>query len=286
MAWGDIPDAARTRLASERVRMYHAIWHFVRREDNWTGLEASQKDELVRQGWTPPRFENQPGAGIDFLYMHRRMIQMVNLWASGQNHHDHHGAAPQADVFVQAWRDIPWDHDDPVWPMPVVDLQSDPRFPRIFGRSKDQVTTDFYRRRVFEALENRQWMRTQSLDQLGTEIEFTIHGWMHMHWSPAPPADPNSLDESNDWLGSPFSSHVNRHFWKLHGWIDDRIYGWEDARGEEADFSEGWDGPLDSLTGDPHSADPQLFKVLRFEERPPLLMPWKDLLLEKELIEA
>jgi hypothetical protein len=137
MAWGDIPDAARTRLGSERVRMYHAIWHFVRREDNWNGLDASQKDELVRQGWTPPRFEDQPGAGIDFLYMHRRMIQMVNLWASGQDHSHHHGGAPQADFFVQAWRDIPWDHDDPVWPMPVVDLQSDPRFPGIFGRSKD-----------------------------------------------------------------------------------------------------------------------------------------------------
>ncbi len=63
MAWGDIPDAALTRLASERVRMFHAIWHFVRREDSWNNLESTQKDELVRQGWTPPRFEDQPGAG-------------------------------------------------------------------------------------------------------------------------------------------------------------------------------------------------------------------------------
>jgi hypothetical protein len=57
VTWGDIPDAARTRLASERVRMYHALWHFVRRENDWNNLEASEKDELVRQGWTPPRFE-------------------------------------------------------------------------------------------------------------------------------------------------------------------------------------------------------------------------------------
>jgi hypothetical protein len=262
--------------------MYHAIWHFVRREASWNNLEPSQKDELVRQGWTPPRFEDQAGAGIDFLYMHRRMIQMVNLWASGQDHHHHHEGAPQADVFVRPWVDIPWDHTDPIWPMPLVDLQSDPRFPRIFGTSKEHATTDFYRRRVSEVFENREWLRTQSLDQFGTQLEFGIHGWMHMHWSPAPPANPNSLDESNDWLGSPFSSHVNRHFWKLHGWIDDRIYGWEDARGEEADLSQGWDGPPDSLTGEPHSADPELFGVLRFEERPPLLMPWKDLLLESQ----
>lgn len=281
MTWGEIPNAARTRLASERVRMYHAIWHFVRREDDWNGLEASQKDELVRQGWTPPRFETQPGAGIDFLYMHRRMIQMVNLWAAGQEHHHHHGP-PQRDAFVRSWVNIPWDHADLVWPMPIVDLASDPDLQQIFGPSKEQATTEVYRRRVSERYENREWLRTRSLDQLGSELEFGIHGWMHMHWSTAPPTNPNTLDESNEWLGSPFSSHVNRHFWKLHGWIDDRIYAWEDARGEEADLSDGWEGPLDSVTDEPHSTDPQLFEVLRFEERPTLFMPWKDLLLERE----
>jgi hypothetical protein len=283
MAWGDIPNAALTRLASERVRTYHLLWHFVRIEEEWNGLEPEQKNDLVQQGWTAPRFEGRPGAGIDFLYMHRRMIQMVNLWASGQDHHRHHEGAPQADVFVRPWVNIPWDHADPVWPMPIVDPESvPPEFQDTFRRSKDQATTDLYRGRVSEAFENRHWLRAQSLDQLGTQIERTIHGWMHMHWSTVPPANPNSLDESNDWLGSPFSSHVNRHFWKLHGWIDHRIYAWEDAHGEEADLSDGWDGPPDSLTGEPHSADPQLFRVLRFEERPPLLMTWKDLLLERE----
>ena len=282
MAWGDVPRAARDRLASERVRMYHAVYHFVRREEAWNGLEVSEKDELVRQGWTPPRFEGQPGAGVDFLYMHRRMIEMVDLWVLGQDHGGHHGHAAPAEAFVRPWVAVPWDHDDPVWPMPVVDLQGDPRFPRIFGRSKEQATTDFYRLRVSEEFANRRWLRGQTLDALGTRLELTIHGWMHMHWSPVPPDNPNSLDETNDWLGSPFSSHVNRHFWKLHGWIDDRIRGWEDARGEEADLSGGWDGPPDSLTGEMHSADPELFRALRFEERPPLLMPWKDLLLENE----
>jgi hypothetical protein len=82
-----------------------------------------------------------------------------------------------------------------------------------------------------------------------------------------PLADSNSLDESNAWLGSPFSIHVNSHFWKLHGWIDDQTYAWEDTRREEADLSDGWEGPLDSVTDEPHSAGPHLFKVLRFEER-------------------
>jgi hypothetical protein len=29
-----------------------------------------------------------------------------------------------------------------------------------------------------------------------------------------------------DWLGDTYSSHVNSVFWKLHGWIDDRITQW------------------------------------------------------------
>ena len=180
LAWGDIPDAARTRLASERVRMFHALWHLVRNEGSWNTLEAPQKDELIRQGWTPPRFERQPGAGIDFLYMHRRMIQMVNLSASGETHRGHHEGTSQVAGFVRPWVDIPWDHADPVWPMSVVD-RNDPRVAAIFGRSKEQATTDFYRARASEAFQNREWLGSQSLDQLGTQLEFTIHGWMHMH---------------------------------------------------------------------------------------------------------
>jgi hypothetical protein len=30
----------------------------------------------------------------------------------------------------------------------------------------------------------------------------------------------------NDFLGDPFSSHVNPVFWHFHGWIDDRIEDW------------------------------------------------------------
>jgi hypothetical protein len=276
MGYADIPLPVKEKLASERMRMYHALWHFVRRRDAWEGLEPGEREELARQGWTPPRFEREPGGGIDFLYMHRQMIGMVNEWASAAAPHEHHLAQP----FVVGWLDIPWDHEDPVWPMPVVDLTSDPQFPRIFGRAKDPAVTEFYRRRVAEEFGNRAWLRAVSLDQFATALEFSIHGWMHLHWSPAPPPNPNSLDPTNDWLGSPFSSHVNKHFWKLHGWIDDRIKAWEDANGEIADLSEGWEGPPDYVTGEMHSADPQLFRTLQFEERPPLLMPWKDLLLE------
>ena len=34
------------------------------------------------------------------------------------------------------------------------------------------------------------------------------------------------FEAENDFLGDPFSSHVNPVFWHFHGWIDDRIEDW------------------------------------------------------------
>jgi hypothetical protein len=66
---------------------------------------------------------------------------------------------------------------------------------------------------------------------------------MHLRWSGPPPADVNSTDVSNDWLFIPWSSHVNKHFWKLHGYIDARITAWEQATMQTADFTNAWAGP-------------------------------------------
>jgi hypothetical protein len=38
--------------------------------------------------------------------------------------------------------------------------------------------------------------------------------------------DPRWDDSSNDDLGDFYSSHVHPTFWRLHGWIDDRINDW------------------------------------------------------------
>ena len=95
MAYADIPPPVKEKLASERRRMYHALWHFVRNRESWEGLTDAEREEL--KDWTPPRFEREPSGGIDFLYMHRQMILMVNAWAResnqsghGGHHHGHH----------------------------------------------------------------------------------------------------------------------------------------------------------------------------------------------------
>jgi len=47
-------------------------------------------------------------------------------------------------------------------------------------------------------------------------------------------------DPRYNFLGDTYSSHVNPIFWKLHGWIDDRIENWKVANGVAGD--EFWKG--------------------------------------------
>ncbi len=81
---------------------------------------------------------------------------------------------------------------------------------------------------------------------------------MHMRWSAEPDAirpdvDPTSPgdidtrwdDPSYDWLGDTYSSHVNPIFWKLHGWVDDRIEDWRLAHGlDEIEWTGTWVGNM------------------------------------------
>ena len=45
--------------------------------------------------------------------------------------------------------------------------------------------------------------------------------------------DQKWLDPQYDHLGETFSSHVNPVFWRLHGWVDDRIEDWFAAQEAE-----------------------------------------------------
>ena len=96
------------------------------------------------------------------------------------------------------------------------------------------------------------YLSSLSLGALGNLLEFVIHNQIHNRWSSAP-IDPNTgkpplhsetgkptgresfdFDEKwdnpkYDYLGDFYSSHVNPVFWRLHGWVDDRIEEWFNA---------------------------------------------------------
>jgi hypothetical protein len=88
-----------------------------------------------------------------------------------------------------------------------------------------------------------QYLRQLTLGELGALLEWGVHNDMHMRWA-SPPVNPSTGkaqerepgdlapswdDPKFDYLGDFYSSHVNPVFWRLHGWVDDRVADWERA---------------------------------------------------------
>lgn len=138
---------------------------------------------------------------------------------------------------VEGWAQVPppEDSDYPV-PPPVSPLQD-----------LEEVKSDAYYYDVLAPWEreykSEEYLKSVTLGQLGSDLEFTIHNNMHMRWA-APssvgyrpggpitqPVEARWDDPAYEFLGDTYSSHVNPIFWKLHGWVDDRIEDWKRVRG-------------------------------------------------------
>lgn len=263
-----LPPMIKQMLSASEVRAYHHIWHLVRNKTQWESLSDAQRNELVDLGWQPPRFERENGAGLDFFFMHQEMIEMVN-------DHLHHMPDPNY-TKVEGWDPIPYAHDDQTWPMPPIWPGAD----RVFEWAKLPATTEIFKNRVENEFRNPEWLKSRSLDEVGTEMELTIHGWMHLHWSEQIPDDPWNESVENDWLGAPFSSHVNDVFWKLHGFVDETIAHWEEANQKKADFSNAWAGAPGYLPEMKHTANPKLLIDLDVKNKPIKIMTWKVPIIE------
>lgn len=286
------------RMSSLEHRLHHQLWHASR--DEWFNLSDGRKTLLRDLGWQPGpknaernatgpgRFTN--GAGEDFLFMHREMINQVRAiepidsWATVPGTTSFANFTPgfeakavgNPDGFAlpEAWV-VPGDPDTTHW---LYELR---RTSTLYGRFlvwQSQYTDPIYLSRI-------------SLGEMGARVEATIHNWMHMRWASMPrdpdtgepvPSGRPSLDFDTKWLkpdydylGETFSSHVNPIFWRLHGWVDDRIEDWFRAHetahagkvkridkngvkwfepGEWVKVVEPWSGPI-SDHGHGHGAD-------------------------------
>lgn len=214
-----LPLEVKRWLALVEIRTHHAMWHYVR--VHWPNITPQRQVQLESAGFRPPRMRGDFLSGLDFLAMHRNMIR------------DLHMQFPNVSIPA-GWDSIPFDPKDPEWPMP-------PSYSGIPEPAwKEQAATKHFEQEAhrFPPLPKtgeatslaRHIYQGMSLDYLGRRIENGIHDWMHIHWSAKPwfqreeAQDIN--DVRNDWLASPYASHVNVHFWKIHGWINDRVDDW------------------------------------------------------------
>jgi hypothetical protein len=236
-------------MASRKVRLHHFLWHQIR--NTWSQISETQKQELKNLGWEPGRSSRTEngiwltlnGSGEDFLFMHRQMIKKVREITEKNN----------GDMdAVTGWRLVPGPSSSD-WPVPETW--------EVYGAScfnsfLKAVKADYYYwvliREWERTYQDEAWLKGRTLGEVGAIIESTIHNMMHMRWCSRPwdartgKPEPTTGKPDNeigqdwddpqyDWLGDSYSSHVNPVFWKLHGWVDDRIEDW--YRANEADLS-------------------------------------------------
>ncbi|ETV26757.1 protein PvdP [Pseudomonas aeruginosa BWHPSA043] len=236
-------------LISPQHRLFHQLWHASR--DKWHRLSEKQRNALRGVGWQPGpldrerdargRHKDRNASGIDFFFMHRHML---------------HTARSMQDL--PSWRRLPlpgvplahdrvgflryFDNPDgcsvpPAW----VAVDDDEYTEWLRGLKSDEgYHANFL---VWESqYQDPEYLAKLTLGQFGSEMELGMHDWLHMRWASvtrdpsngAPvmsdrvPSDfsPRWFRPENDFLGDPFSSHVNPVFWSFHGWIDDRIEDW------------------------------------------------------------
>jgi hypothetical protein len=270
MAAAPLPIEVTEMMAKREHRMHHWLWHEVR--NNWYQYPSDVQTKLDDLGWRPPRplmdEENRPNvrshAGEDFLYMHRQMIADVNAVLAGVGDPNY--------TRVEGWTVAP-PPGDPDYPVPPAWFNPtlEPFLPLSrLRRVKSDVY--YYKRFLYwQALfTDPGYLRRVSLGELGVMIELSIHNMMHLRWGAAAgssfpsPEEPTQIegiptewdDPRYDFLVETYSSHVNPIFWKLHGWIDDRVEDWRLANGViEDDFWKGtWVG---KMPGHAPAAQPQ-----------------------------
>jgi hypothetical protein len=235
----EIPTQVIELMAARRARQHHLLWHEVR--NMWLSYDDATRTQLVDLGWEPPRPARQGPptravildnhSGEDFLFMHRQMIAAVNEVLTEVGDPDY----PR----IEAWPQVP-PPGDPDYPVPPAWKTGNPA---LDGFLQETKSDDFFEQlRLWEGqYRDADRLRGWSLGELGARIEFTIHNRMHMRWcaeSPIRPdvdsSQPDTIptrwdDPSYRWLGDTYSSHVNSTFWKLHGWVDERIDDWMQA---------------------------------------------------------
>ncbi|CAH0255646.1 hypothetical protein ABH908_004373 [Pseudomonas frederiksbergensis] len=236
-------------LISPEHRLFHQLWHATR--DKWHKLSKEQQGALRGIGWQPgprgnerdargPR-KDRNGSGIDFFFMHRHMLGTARSMQDLPSWSSFPMPQPELERDRQGFARYFDNHDGSALP-PTWLAAEDTEYTQWVS---DIKTAETYHSN-FQVWESRyrdpRYLSKLTLGQFGSEIELGLHDWLHMRWASVP-RDPSNgqpvpfardpadfaarwYAPENDFLGDPFSSHVNPVFWHFHGWIDDRLEDW------------------------------------------------------------
>ena len=236
-------------LVAPEHRLFHQLWHASR--DTWHELSDEKRNALRGLGWQPgqrdrerdargPR-KDRNGSGVDFFFMHRHMLRAARSMQGLPSWTAFPLPQPELERDRAGFARYFDNHDGSALP-PTWLAEGDEVYTQWLSDIKQPET--FHSN--FEVWESRyrdpRYLSTLTLGQFGSEVELGLHDWLHMRWASVP-RDPSNgapvpmardpadfaarwYEAENDFLGDPFSSHVNPVFWSFHGWIDDRLEDW------------------------------------------------------------
>jgi len=212
-------------MAEHGHRLHHLLWHATR--NGWAELAEGERRavQTLSSEWgrNAPLCEKNSAAGEEFLLMHHEMIDTLRV-----------RLAERGLPCIRAWERIP-NADDPNWPIPPGESGDSSKSAEV-GRLLAKWGATFI---------DPAYLKSHSLSEIGYLLEFSIHNNLHMRWATLPrngddyspfgagPVTAESLSAPTpydapefNWLGNPFSAHVNPVFWKLHGWVDAVVAAW------------------------------------------------------------
>jgi hypothetical protein len=211
---------------------------------------------------------NQKTGGENFLYMHHTMRNQVQMMLSNAGlpciagwedipGPDGKTGHKEGD-WEEIWKTSPYAQNQLIKPNEIEEMNSKKLSQSAYLNWKSvEVTKELVQKKndkgsmndlknilekngidvLGKIFENKDFLKSISMNELGRLMEGTIHNRMHGAFS-----DPSGCkymdngkevdltqDPTNCSLGSPSGAHIHSTFWKLHGWCDDVINKWMSA---------------------------------------------------------
>jgi len=193
-----MPTAVVTWVRNKNWGDHHVQWHLTR---IWDIVPQRTRNWAISQGWSKaPVQEGEKGNGLEFLAMHRAMVQILKT------------EFPAHASLFDGWVEPPTNPNDPDDPLPN---GNQTLFDSDMGQAVYRLKNDL--------------ASFSSDDELGLFIETSlrptsanpqnrssdsasgIHNYLHGRWQ-----DRNSPIN----LGDPTVNIENQRFWALHGWLE------------------------------------------------------------------
>jgi hypothetical protein len=193
-----MPKPMLTFLKDQSWGDHHLEWHTVR---NWDRLGPPDQAWAKKQGWARADVqEGEIGNGLEFLAMHRVMIQILTT------------KFPEDKPLFSGWTTPPTDctdKNDPCTGQPAFDADKLAAIDKLQNHLADFKDDDDFG--LF--LETSLRPTEQDPNGRATDKGAGIHNYLHNRFSDSK----SKID-----IGDPSVNLQNKRFWRLHGWIESR----------------------------------------------------------------